>query len=473
MPAARYWRAVGFRPYSGDALELSELHLYAVGARVDAAAAITCPLTPSSGSLSALQDNSTATVCRWASATANGFALVWDFGAPQSVDAVRLGAGASNAEYPAHMTLQYSADAITWETLGDFGRFLWPGAGALDTPPTAGDNYFSSVALLLHMEGTTSTVDTSATPKTVTLNPGATLDAGGAAFGAKGLKPSSGGISVPSHADFNIGTGAFTFECWFYVLSWSPSLASLFNIGSFGNGALFRVQQNTVELWINGTVMNITASISSGAWHHIAWARSGGVVSVYLDGVSIGSSSFAGSIPSGNLLVGVSAHNGGEYINGFIDELRLTNGVARYAAGFTPPVAPFPDTGGGQAFGAAIPQALPLERGAEISGGSAAPPSLIIAPGAAQVFDLEDFGPYRIAGTVKEKSTPSNMPLRRRVQLYAQRSGRLVREAWSDADTGEYSFDHIRGDLAYFVVSFDHTGFYRAVIADNLTPTAM
>lgn len=79
---------------------------------------------------------------------------------------------------------------------------------------------------------------------------------------------------------------------------------------------------------------------------------------------------------------------------------------------------------------------------------------------------------YRIPGPrwVKEKTASTNVPLRRRVQLYNQRDSRLVREVWSDPVTGEYSFDNIRGDTTYFVIAFDHTGHYRAVIADNLTP---
>lgn len=93
--------------------------------------------------------------------------------------------------------------------------------------------------------------------------------------------------------------------------------------------------------------------------------------------------------------------------------------------------------------------------------------------GAPQAHDQEDWGLSRIVGTVKEKSTPTNTPLRRRVRLHYEKSGRMVRETWSDAATGAYSFDNIRGDQTYFVVSFDHTLNYRAVIADNLAPEAM
>ena len=83
-----------------------------------------------------------------------------------------------------------------------------------------------------------------------------------------------------------------------------------------------------------------------------------------------------------------------------------------------------------------------------------------------------DSGTYRITGTTKNKATPSDLPVARRVRLHEQSSGRLVRETWSDATTGAYSFTGLRL-TTYYVVSFDHTGGFGGVIADNLTPEPM
>ena len=82
-----------------------------------------------------------------------------------------------------------------------------------------------------------------------------------------------------------------------------------------------------------------------------------------------------------------------------------------------------------------------------------------------------DSGPLQITGTTKNTGTPT-MPVRRRVRLHEQSSGRLVRETWSDATTGAYSFTGLRL-TAYYVVSFDHTGTFGGVIADNITPEPM
>lgn len=85
--------------------------------------------------------------------------------------------------------------------------------------------------------------------------------------------------------------------------------------------------------------------------------------------------------------------------------------------------------------------------------------------GAAARHDVADGGPYRVAGTVKIDGSPPT-PVRRRVRLHDVVTGRLVRQAWSDAD-GAFSFERIRAG-EYLVVSDDHTRLYNAVVADRV-----
>lgn len=74
-----------------------------------------------------------------------------------------------------------------------------------------------------------------------------------------------------------------------------------------------------------------------------------------------------------------------------------------------------------------------------------------------------------ITGTVEEKATP-NIPLRRRVRLHRDVDGMMVRETWSHATTGAYTFTDINPAYTYHTIAFDYARNYRAVIADNLTP---
>jgi hypothetical protein len=91
---------------------------------------------------------------------------------------------------------------------------------------------------------------------------------------------------------------------------------------------------------------------------------------------------------------------------------------------------------------------------------------------ATKVRDFQYGGNGRVSGTTKIKGTP-NTPVSRRVRLYEDRSGYLVSEQWSHADTGDYSFDNIRTDLSYTVIAYDQNHNFRAVLADNLTPDPM
>jgi hypothetical protein len=80
-------------------------------------------------------------------------------------------------------------------------------------------------------------------------------------------------------------------------------------------------------------------------WHHVAVVRSSGTMNFYFDGSAQGSgtadsTNYSGA--AGTLRIGAS----GAYIsdlNGYIDDLRITKGVARYTANFTPPTAAFPN----------------------------------------------------------------------------------------------------------------------------------
>ena len=112
-----------------------------------------------------------------------------------------------------------------------------------------------------------------------------------------------------------------------------------------------------------------------------------------------------------------------------------------------------------------------LARPVSIAGYAAPGPVRGVASAAPVTVDLKNAGSYRITGTTKNTGTPP-VPVGRLVRLHDQRSGEIVRQLWSDATTGAYSFTGLRL-TAYYVVSFDHTNTFGGVIADNLTPEPM
>lgn len=84
-------------------------------------------------------------------------------------------------------------------------------------------------------------------------------------------------------------------------------------------------------------------------------------------------------------------------------------------------------------------------------------------------YNLAFGGQGVITSTVKEKGTP-DIPVARRVRLYRDRDGVLVGETWSHPTTGAYTFTELEVGIEYTAISFDHTGNFRAVAADKLTP---
>ena len=90
-----------------------------------------------------------------------------------------------------------------------------------------------------------------------------------------------------------------------------------------------------------GAIVNQGVNIADGAWHHVACVRQGTSVSIYVDGSIQGTgtdsrSLFAGSTPAPRL-GGASTSSG--RMNGFMQDVRVYKGVAKYTSNFTPPSA--------------------------------------------------------------------------------------------------------------------------------------
>jgi hypothetical protein len=76
--------------------------------------------------------------------------------------------------------------------------------------------------------------------------------------------------------------------------------------------------------------------------------RNGSTWTYYLNGTSDGSFSYTFNVSDSTFLLGRLGDSAAYYLNGYVDEYRVTKGIARYTANFTPPTAPFPDAGPAQ-----------------------------------------------------------------------------------------------------------------------------
>lgn len=216
-----------------------------------------------------------------------------------------------------------------------------------------------------------------------------------------------------------------------------------------------------------------TTPLTLNEWQHVAVSQdTEGVLRIFLDGADNGVfstpivfSGFSGS--DFDFSIGGDGYQSAPSFVGQIDEIRVVVGFPQFGGPFTRPTAPYAD----------IPQGLlnPKVSDSETALIRSQPiaPNFKVVGQPRVLFDTRDGGRGRILGTVKEKATPSNLPLARRVRLFQEVTGRFVAETWSDAVTGNYAFYNIEHAIRYTVVTYDHINNYRAVIADNLLPEMM
>lgn len=241
---------------------------------------------------------------------------------------------------------------IVAASLGDVLQYKDDGPG--------GDPDFSNVTALMHFDGTNgSTTFTDEIGHTFSAVSGAKLSTANKEFGTAALilNGSSDYITTPDNADFDFGSGDFTIECWVYadtsvsngVISKRPATADGWAIEVRNTGALW-LRAKVAGSYSDTQVATAGGAVASNTWTYIALTRSGTAWRFFVNGVVQVNTTISGTLDNQSvaLAIGNSVYNTPEDpFNGSIDELRITKGIARYTANFTPPAAPFPDATGG------------------------------------------------------------------------------------------------------------------------------
>lgn len=216
----------------------------------------------------------------------------------------------------------------------------------------AGDPYFSSVSLLLHGDGangSTTILDSSGSPKIVTAFGNAQISTAQSKFGGASIAfDGTGDYLTATSSAFAFGTGDFTVELFFYSnsLSGRRYLVAVTD-GTSGGFGITTSEATAIEVVNPGFAVDYTfgTSLTTGAWRHVAVSRNGSSMNCFLNGVRIGSTvTNTKNYSHTRLVVGVDADLSGGAFSGYEDEIRITKGVGRYTADFTPPTAPFPDS---------------------------------------------------------------------------------------------------------------------------------
>jgi hypothetical protein len=166
----------------------------------------------------------------------------------------------------------------------------------------------------------------------------------------------AGCIDTPDDTDFTLGSGDFTVDCWCNRTGATSTAAqTLFGQNDSSNTAaslsirgVCSVPSSNAAGVICGqgtsSASAIGGSVPTG-WHHFAAVRSGGTLIAFVDGVVQASAAISGSVNDSANRFAIGRP--GEFTStnldweGFIDEFRLSVGIARWTANFTPPAAPY------------------------------------------------------------------------------------------------------------------------------------
>lgn len=215
-----------------------------------------------------------------------------------------------------------------------------------------GDPHFSNVSLLLHFDGVNGATvfpDSSSHNRAMTPYGGAQIGTDQSRFGGASLKlnGSSDYVETPSTADLNFNNDPFTFECLFRCAvntTAQQCVAAKYASASVGWTVQVFSGKLIVTLSGDGIDMQGTKNLVAGQWYHVALSGQAGAIRLFLDGVQDGPT-YSGAVSLGGAsTLRVGRNVGPAYFNGHIDELRITKGVARYTANFTPPNTPFPNS---------------------------------------------------------------------------------------------------------------------------------
>jgi hypothetical protein len=220
------------------------------------------------------------------------------------------------------------------------------------------DPYIDNVVLLLHCDGTnggTTFTDNSRYAQTVTAGTGVTTSTTQAKFGtASATFTNTAGGLTSSGYHYALGTGDFTLEAWIYAptTTWDDlgPYAPIFKIGTTNTAGLIQFGLNpdsgnpypvaygytttAIDLAVPGTI----TTISTNTWVHVALTRASGVFKSWVNGVQYATSTQTYDAPLTTVTIG---QDNGNAFAGYIDDVRITKGVARYTATFTPPTAAF------------------------------------------------------------------------------------------------------------------------------------
>jgi len=242
------------------------------------------------------------------------------------------------------------------------GAALYTGATNFTVPtaPFTPVHYYTSsttaTTSLLLAATNAAMVDQSARFNVVTVNTATTVlnssvvKYGSGSYKFNGTTDYAYAASTVANPIFAFGTSDFTIECWVYLVAYSTNTSPIYDGRALGQTSFSTVpclmlsSTGAIEYATGGSSVVITGStLSTSTWYHVAVARASSTTRLFLNGVQQSSSYSDSQSYISNVnrpIFGTDASaplTAGFCLNGYIDDLRVTQGYARYTSAFTPP----------------------------------------------------------------------------------------------------------------------------------------
>jgi len=151
-------------------------------------------------------------------------------------------------------------------------------------------------------------------------------------------------LKQPTSVNLSFGSGDFTLECWAYFTSVAnfPTLTDSRVTSASTAGFNLGLSTAKVQIYSTSQILIGATALSANTWYHIAVTRASGTLKIWLNGVQDATVANSTNWSDTTFLVGATP-TPTNYMTGYIDDLRITKGYARYTATFTPPTAAFPN----------------------------------------------------------------------------------------------------------------------------------
>jgi len=211
------------------------------------------------------------------------------------------------------------------------------------TPPTAPLTAISGTELLIN--GTNAgIIDKSQTVQTLTLNGDAKSSTTQSKYLTSSMYFDGTGdyVELNNSPELDLSGGNWTVECWVYPTADYSTYRTIFAKRVTGTGTTsyegyLHISTGVISYY-NGTNYQSSTTLPSNQWSHCAWVYDGTNINIYVDGTSVLSTAVTMTEINEPLVIG-GARGYSEWFGGYIEDLRVTKGLARYTANFTPPTA--------------------------------------------------------------------------------------------------------------------------------------